>query len=114
MTGAAATVASREALERQDGRRVAAAGRYSAIAQPRKGPPDPDSPRDHATLTLADGTIVYLEALYGPRARRGAEELARFDGCAVVVTGIAHRLMPSQGPTLIAPCLTDIERVEPG
>jgi hypothetical protein len=100
------------AFNAHDNRSIRVEGTYRAIAMPRKGPPSPAAARDYAILALSDGAQVYLEPLDSPAARRPQQERARFDGKPVVVTGTAHRIMPSQGQSLIAPCLSSILSIE--
>lgn len=98
-------------LARYDGQVVRAVGLYTAIAAPRKGPPAPGAPLDHAVLVLPDGTRVYLEAFGTAQARRPAGERARFDGRRIIITGVAHKIMPSSGQSLVAPCLSDLRDI---
>jgi hypothetical protein len=94
-------------IERLDGGRVEAVGRYEAIANPRKGPPAADAKRDHAVIVLVDETRLYLDALGSPAARRPRAELEDFDGLQVRVVGTVRRQMPATGATLLAPCLEE-------
>ena len=99
-------------LDRLDGRVVVAVGVYRAIAQPIKGRARREAKKDRAVLRLDDGLDVYLEPLDAPASRRVASELRRFDGQRVRAQGRAHKLMPSRGEGLIAPCLADVTRIE--
>lgn len=98
-------------LAAHDGERVVVRGRYRSLAEPRKGPPLPEAPKDHAVIVLADGTDVFLEPLYSPEARRSPEERQRFEGLTVRASGTAHRIMPSRGESLIAPCISDVNHI---
>jgi hypothetical protein len=99
-------------LDRHDGQPVAVVGHYAAVARPRKGPPDPEAPRDHATVQLAVGTRVYLEPIDGATATRSLEERVRCEGKHVRVTGVARRVMPAAGAGLLAPCIEHVRSVE--
>ena len=103
---------TRADLDRHDGQPVAVVGSYAAVARPRKGPPDPEAPRDHATVKLADGTRVYLEPIDGATATRSSEERGRCEGKQVRVTGVARRVMPAAGAGLLAPCIEHVRSVE--
>lgn len=120
MSGRNASRAARTAIvhghadiERLDGRRVEASGRYEAITRPRQGPPAADAPRDHAVIVLGDGSRIYLEALGTPAAQRPAAEREAFDGRDVRVSGTARRQMPAAGATLLAPCLEGVAVLGP-
>jgi hypothetical protein len=102
---------SKNDLDRLDGRRAVALGVYRAVSRPVRGASDAAAPRDRATLTLADNTILWLEALDTPQSVRPEHERTRFNGRPVAVVGTAHRVMPSVGQSLIDPCISDIEDV---
>jgi hypothetical protein len=101
-------VSRKEDLVAQDGRRVTTLGRYCSIAAPRKGPPLAGAPKDRAVIVLDDGTEVFLEPIDSQKALRSAEERHQFEAKRVRVTGTAHRIMPSQGQSLIAPCIAEV------
>jgi hypothetical protein len=106
------SVTTREEFDRADGRAVEAVGVYEAVAKPRKGPPDPSAPRDHAVIVLADGTRVWIEPTHSPSATRSEQERRRLDGRRTRAAGTARRRMPAKGASLIAPCLQDVRSVE--
>lgn len=99
-------------LAEHDGERVVVLGSYRSLAAPRKGPPDPEAPRDHAVVVLADGTEVFLEPLHSPEAERSPEERRRLEGKNVRVSGTAHKIMPSRGESLISPCIGGVVSIE--
>lgn len=104
-------VRSKADIAAHDGQSVTAWGRYRAVAAPRKGPPDPQASRDRAVIVLTDNTEVYLEPIDSPKAKRPSEERQRCEGKKVRVTGTAHRVMPTHGAGLIAPCIRGVGRV---
>lgn len=96
-----------------DGRHADVIGVYHAIPIPMKGESrERDRPKDYAEIVLADGDTVYLEPYGTNEARRLDAEIARFDGKRVRVSGTLHAIMPSEGQSLLAPCVSGIERVE--
>ena len=95
-------IRDRADIERLDGERVHAIGRYEAIAAPVKGDLDPTAERDHAVIVLDDDTAVFLEAVDDPRSARPGDEIDRLDGQRVLVIGRVHRYMPARGATLMA------------
>ena len=111
MSGGPPVVERLDALVARDGLLVTACGRYRAIAEPRQGPPDPDAPRDRGVIILADGTEVFIEPMDSPAARRSHEERERFDGKRVCMTGIARKIMPAQGQSLIDPCIEHVSGI---
>jgi len=102
------TVRRRSDLAEHDGKRVVVLGRYRSLAAPRKGPPEPNAPRDHAVIVLADGTEVFLEPLHSSKAERPPEERRQLEGKNVRVSGTAHKIMPSRGASLISPCIGEV------
>jgi len=98
-------------VARLDGRRAVAVGYYRAIPRPVKGATSETGPTDRAVLELDDGARVYLEPLDSLQSVRPADERESFDGRRVRVQGVLHARMPSQGQSLIAPCITGIENV---
>jgi hypothetical protein len=104
-------ILSKDDLPRLDGQRALAIGVYHAVSRPIRGVQGGGTPRDRAILTLADNTILWLEALDTPQSIRPEYERTRFDGRPAAVLGTAHRVMPSAGQSLIDPCITDIEDV---
>ena len=106
-------IRERADIERLDGERVSAIGRYVAIHAPVKGDLDPTGERDHAVVVLDDDTQVYLEPIDDPRSARPSDEIDRLDGQLVLVIGRMHRYMPARGATLVAPCLADLEAIGP-
>jgi hypothetical protein len=98
-------------MEAHDGEKVRATGIYCAIPKPKKGPVTADGPKSHAFVELDDGQRVYLEAYGVERATRPEDELRSFDGRRVTIVGVAHRIMPSPGAGLMAPCLSEVESV---
>lgn len=106
-------IRGRADIERHDGERVSAIGRYEAVPRPIKGGVDAAAERDHAVVILDDETRVYLEPIDDPRSVRSRDEIERLDGQVALVIGRVHRYMPGKGETLVAPCLADLEAVEP-
>jgi hypothetical protein len=102
---------SRTDVARLDGKRATAAGTYLPIERPVKGVVTTPGPRDHAVLVLEDGSRLYLEPLDSPKSAREPDELRRFDGRRVRVKGVLHKVMPSEGQSLIAPCIAAIEEI---
>ena len=105
-------VRTREDLVRADGRQVTIHGRYEAIRKPIPGGAHIERPKDHATVVLTDGTVVFLEPLYADAATRPAEELTRYEGAQVKARGNIYKIMPARGGSLIAPCLAEVQDVE--
>jgi hypothetical protein len=104
-------VKSLDALVAHNRERATVLGRYRSIVAPRKGPPLPGAPKDRAVIVLNDGIEVFLEPMDSPNAVRPAEERQQFEGKKVRVTGTAYRIMPSQGESLIAPCICDVSLI---
>lgn len=98
-------------VARLDQRRVVLAGVYRAVERPVKGAMLNPRPRDHALIELADAGGVYLEPLDSPAAKRAPDEIKRFDGKRVSVSGIIHKIMPARGQGLLAPCLSEATRL---
>ncbi|MEO1208791.1 MAG: hypothetical protein AAFX78_04530 [Cyanobacteria bacterium J06638_20] len=98
-------VRTQEDLSRFHGQQVVAIGRYTALARPTKGVGRKALPKDRAVIQLDDGTRVYLEPLDSPNSQRSSKEIQLFDRKPVRVRGIAYKLMPSKGQSLIAPCI---------
>jgi hypothetical protein len=98
-------------LRRADGKRVVAKGRYCPTFLPIRGALHRRLPEDRAMLILADRTTLYLDPLDSPQSVRPPSEIARFNGKRVRVNGIAHKIMPSIGEGLLAPCLSDVVEI---
>ena len=96
---------------RLDGKRADAVGNYRAIPRPVKGATSETGAKDRAVLEFDDGARVYLEPLDAPQSVRPADERLSFDGRRVRVRGVLHARMPSEGQSLIAPCISAIESV---
>lgn len=110
-----ASIRTMEDLIRHTGERGDAVGRYRSVERPIPGFVTKPRPADHAVIDLEDGTKVFLEPLDSRKGLRSKAERARFEGKLVRVRGIAHRIMPSRGQSLAAPCMadiTDISRVD--
>ena len=84
---------------------------YRAIPMPKKGLVAAEARKEYAFLELEDGTRLYLEAYGVEQALRPVDELRRFDGQRAMIVGIVHRIMPSPGAGLVAPCLSQVESV---
>jgi hypothetical protein len=97
-----------EEVARAAGREVVAHGRYEAAPRPRKGTAPNLSPFDRAVLRLDDGARLWLEPLEAPASVRPAGERERLDGRAVRARGVAHRVMPASGASVLDPCLADV------
>lgn len=111
MPGALDHIRSAGDIARSDGKRVVATGVYREASRPVRGAANRTDPKDRATLLLADGTVLWLEALDSPKSQRAETERTKFAGKRVSVRGIAHRVMPSHGESLVAPCISDIEDI---
>jgi len=98
-------------ISAHDGQLVTVHGEYRVIPMPQKGESDSDSPLEYGVIMLADGTGVFLETYNTPEAVRLPEERRRFEGKEVRVTGTAHRIMPSRGASLLAPCISSVIRI---
>ncbi len=92
--------------DRKNGTMVEVFGTYHQVA----GGQAPDAPLDgHAAIQLADGTQIYLQPPWHPEAIRPDEELARYEGKAVVAKGLlfAECPAPPDGRAYArVPCLT--------
>ncbi len=106
------TVRSAEDVSRRAGGRVAVEGVYEQ-QDVRMMPVNPDTLFEgHVALVLDDGTQVFLYPPYEEQARRGPEEIRRFEHKRVRVTGLLYPTIPPVGATLMAPCLVDIGSIE--
>jgi hypothetical protein len=105
-------VRTREELIAASGSPVLAHGRYEARARPIRGTLSEPRPADRAVIVLDDGVAVWLEPLDAPASLRPADERERLDGEAVTVRGIAHEVMPAEGQSPLAPCLSGVHDVE--
>jgi hypothetical protein len=98
-------------FEEFDGRYVTVVGKYHSIPKPRKGISSEDVPKDHATLILDDGANIFIEPIDSPKSIRTTEERNQFEARKVYIRGIAHKIMPSSGQSLINPCISDITSI---
>jgi hypothetical protein len=105
-------VRTRQELIEASGSTIVAHGRYEARSAPVRGTSPPPLPVDRAVIVLEDGTAVWLEPLDALASLRPADERERFDGVAVRVRGIAHELMPYEGESPLAPCLSGVHDLE--
>lgn len=106
---------SLDALSRVSGQRATVEGRYQQIDVRMRQKGDPVY-AGHAAVILDDGTEVTLEPVWAAEAIRPAEEIERFDGQRVRVTGVVHEQAPEPPePTasLMSPCVHPVEAVEP-
>lgn len=77
--------------ERKNGTMVEVFGTYQQVA----GGQGPDAqPKGHAAVRLDDGTLVWLQPPWHPDAIRPAEEVAKYDGRAVVAKGLLFAECP--------------------
>jgi len=67
----------------------------------------------HAVVLLADGCRVFLYAPASEEARRAKEEIRRFEHKKVRVLGSILPTIPQEGAVQNAPCLIDIQSIEP-
>jgi hypothetical protein len=111
MTQTPEVVRTRAELIRWNSTTVDAIGRYEAMPRPVRGTESITLPHDRAAIVLSDGAKVYLEALDSQRSVRAPDEIARFAGKLVCVRGIAREVMPAQGESLLAPCISDVEAI---
>jgi hypothetical protein len=102
---------TKEDVVRLDGKRAVVVGRYDAVERPMRGVLRAPRPKDHAQVTLGDGAHVYVEPFDSPASHRPADELRRFDGKTVMVTGTVFKIMPSSGQSPIAPCVADVTEI---
>jgi hypothetical protein len=91
-----------------DRKPVTIIGQYRSIIAPSKGTPLKGAPEDFAVIVLEDGTEVFIEPMDSPRALRSPKERQQFNGKKVRVRGTAYRTMPSQGESLVAPCIDSV------
>lgn len=98
-------------LDTYDGQQVTVVGHYRSVVRPRKGPPAENGEKECAVVVLADGAEVFLEALDSPAAVRPRSERRQFDGKQICATGTAHKIMPSRGQGLLAPCLSGVGQI---
>jgi hypothetical protein len=112
--------ASFEQVKSLDGKRVTLTGVYQRTAV-RKGPRDAaDDQKAHTVQIRCDGGVgVMLEVYYAPSGARSDEEIARFQGKRVKVTGVLRARTPEQvmpggqiAQTMIGPCIVSIESIE--
>lgn len=101
----------KEDIVRLNGKRAAVMGRYRAVERPMRGIVRTPRPKDHALLSLSDNVHVYLEAFDSPASQRSEDELLKFDGKIVLVTGTIFKVMPARGESPIAPCVADITEI---
>ncbi len=105
-------VRTREELIAGSGSPVVVHGRYEARSVPVRGIAPPPRPVDRAVVVLGDGLAVWIEPLDRPESVRTPDERDRFDGVTVRVRGIAHELMPYEGESPLAPCLSGVRDLE--
>jgi hypothetical protein len=112
--------ASFDQVKALDGKRVTLTGVYQRTAV-RKGPRDAaDDKKAHTVHIRCDGGVsVMLEVYYAPSGARSDEEIARFQGKRVKVTGVLRARTPEQvmpggqiAQTMIGPCIVSIESIE--
>jgi hypothetical protein len=85
------TVKSAADRDAKNGAIVEVFGTYQQVA----GGKRPDAPLDgHAAVRLDDGTLIWLEPPWHPDAIRSPEEIAQYDGQAVVVKGLLFAECP--------------------
>jgi hypothetical protein len=103
-----------------DGRRVSLLGVYTPIAVRKglKNKAEDDRARTVA-IVASEALSVMLEVYYAPLGTRSEDEIARFAGKRVRVVGTLHARTPEQSlpegvaQTMIGPCLTEIESIQP-
>jgi hypothetical protein len=107
---------SNAACAERDGERVTVEGVYRQFP-PQTGADSPDIPRG-ARLELADGMGPYLDLFWSKKAARSKDEVVRYLGKRVRVTGVYRKTMPrnpSDPPMASAigdPCI-EVDRIEP-
>jgi hypothetical protein len=113
-----------EEIKRLDGKRVTITGVYRpAFVRKQIGPlpeTDPEgNPASTVSLDTAEKQRFMLEIYYSARGKRAPEEIQRFSGMKVRVTGTMHARTPSQSDegggelqTMISPYIGEIERIE--
>jgi hypothetical protein len=109
-----------EQVKALDGKRVTLTGVYQRTAV-RKGPRDSADDQKARTVQIrCDGGVgVMLEVYYTPSGARSDEEIKRFQGKRVKVTGVLRARTPEQvmpggqiAQTMIGPCIVSIESIE--
>lgn len=101
-------------VEAHDGERVSVRGIYALFDATKHAKDQPAVYDGHAAIILEDGTRVLLEPIDSPNAIRSEEEINRFAGRVVVVTGVLTKLPPpdpNHAQDLVMPCLSKIEEV---
>jgi len=113
-----------EEIKRLDGKRVTVTGTYRpAFVRKQIGRlPEKDSEGNTAStvsITTAEEQRFMLEIYHSARGKRAPEEIQRFSGMKVRVTGTLHARTPSQSDegggvlqTMIGPYIGEIERIE--
>lgn len=106
---------AREVVE-LDGQEVLIQGVYEQmdVRLRAAGPPVHEG---HASLVLEDTTTLLLEPVWHADAKRSADEIARFEGKAVIVRGVVHRVAPQGAGThknLVMPCITPVVSITLG
>lgn len=103
-------------LGKRDGKRAEVEGMYHRVdlRMAAEGPPGDEDLA--AAVLLSDGTVVLIEPSWSEASTRSAEEMARFDGEDVVVTGTAHKTAPAppeEVAAIVSPCVADVESIRP-
>jgi hypothetical protein len=108
------TVFTSGGVDSHGGERVSVRGIYSLIDSGKHDADQPPVYDGHAVIILEDGTRVLLEPLGSPNSIRPEEEINRFAGRMVVVTGVLTKLPPPQPDhpqDAVMPCITKIEEI---
>jgi hypothetical protein len=97
----------------QSGKRAAVQGVYHRVDARRKRTGAADESRA-AAVRLSDGTVLLLEPSWSPAGARSDDEIGRFNGKEVVVTGIVHAEAPpppEPAAAVAGPCITPVESI---
>ena len=101
-------------LGKRDGKRAEVEGMYHRVdlRMAAEGPAADDELA--SAVMLSDRTVVMIEPPSTEAAMRPADEVERFNGEDVVVTGIAHKSAPQEDPHaagIISPCVSQVESI---
>ena len=101
-------------LRRRDGKRAELEGMYHRVDL-RMAPEGPAADDELASaVLLSDRTVVLIEPSWSEASVRPADEVERFDGEDVVVTGTAHERSPQpeqEAAAIVSPCVSGVESI---
>jgi hypothetical protein len=102
-------------IRTNSGRRARVRGIYQQVDL-RMRPKGPPQYSGRAAVRLGDGTEVLLEPSWAPAGVRSPDEIARYEGQAVFVSGTVHATAPAPAEAvaqIIGPCVSPVEDVAP-